>query len=107
MAEDYLRILRFFRFFAWYGSGRRDADGLRACMRGRAGLKTLSAERVWSETKKLLSADDPGRALLWMRQIGVLTDIVPESEKWGIDSIPSLVGTEQAHGWAPDPLLRL
>lgn len=105
--EDYLRILRFFRFFAWYGQGRPDADGLRACMRGRAGLKGLSAERIWSEMKKLLSASDPGRALLWMRQISVLTDIVPESEKWGIDAIPALVECEQALGWKPDPLLRL
>lgn len=107
IAEDYLRILRFFRFFAWYGGGRPDADGLRACMRGRTGLKTLSAERVWSETKKLLSAPDPGRSLLWMRQIGVLNDIVPESEKWGIDAIPALVEAEKTLAWSPDPLLRL
>ncbi|MCX8996596.1 CCA tRNA nucleotidyltransferase [Rhizobiaceae bacterium BDR2-2] len=107
IAEDYLRILRFFRFFAWYGGGRPDPDGMRACARGRPGLKTLSAERVWSELKKLLAAPDPGRALLWMRQIGVLTDILPESEKWGIDAIPALVDCEQSLGWTPDPLLRL
>ena len=107
IAEDYLRILRFFRFFAWYGDGRPDADGLRACVRGRSGLKTLSAERVWSEMKKLLAARDPGRALLWMRQTGILTDIIPESEKWGIDAIPALIEAEQSLGWSPDPLLRL
>lgn len=107
IAEDYLRILRFFRFFAWYGGGRPDAEGLRACARARAGLKTLSAERVWSETKKLLAAPDPGRALLWMRQTGILTDILPESEKWGIDAIPALIECEKALGWKPEPLLRL
>ena len=70
--EDYLRILRFFRFFAWYGDGRPDAEGLKACARLKEGLDQLSAERVWSELKKLLSAPDPSRALLWMRQAGVL-----------------------------------
>ncbi|KRB50827.1 poly(A) polymerase [Rhizobium sp. Root708] len=107
IAEDYLRVLRFFRFFAYYGSGRPDADGLRAAAAARAKLKTLSAERVWSELRKLLSAPDPGRALLWMRQMGVLTEILPESEKWGIDAIPALVATETALEWTPDPLLRL
>lgn len=105
--EDYLRILRFFRFFAWYGRGRPDADGLRACVRHKGGLVRLSAERVWSELKRLLSAPDPSRALLWMRQTGILTAVLPESEKWGIDAIPSLIDTEKAMGWAPDFLLRL
>ena len=107
IAEDYLRILRFFRFFAHYGSGRPDATGLKASAAARSKLRTLSAERVWSELKKLLSAADPGRALLWMRQAGVLTEILPESEKWGIDAIPALVGTEKALGWDADPRLRL
>jgi poly(A) polymerase len=105
--EDFLRILRFFRFFAQYGSGRPDADGLRACARLKEGLLRLSAERVWSELKKLLGAADPARALLWMRQASVLSTILPESEKWGIDAIHALVAAEQAAGWAPDPLLRL
>ncbi|MBP1852571.1 CCA tRNA nucleotidyltransferase [Rhizobium halophytocola] len=105
--EDYLRVLRFFRFFAWYGKGRPDADGLRASARAKAKLSTLSAERVWAETKKLLSAPDPGRALLWMRQSGVLSAVLPETEKWGIDAIPGLVRAEQALHWTPDPLLRL
>jgi poly(A) polymerase len=107
IAEDHLRILRFFRFFAFYGSGRPDADGLRACARAKDRLSTLSAERVWAETKKLLSAPDPSRALLWMRQAGVLTEILPETEKWGIDAIHGLVAAEKSLGWAPDPLLRL
>ncbi|OQM76850.1 CCA tRNA nucleotidyltransferase [Manganibacter manganicus] len=105
--EDYLRILRFFRFFAWYGDGRPDAEGLKACARLKEGLDRLSAERVWSELKKLLSAPDPARALLWMRQAGVLSRILPESEKWGIDAIHGLVEAERALGWEPDAMLRL
>ncbi len=107
IAEDHLRILRFFRFFALYGSGRPDAEGLKACARAKDKLGKLSAERVWSETKKLLGAPDPGRALLWMRQAGVLTEILPETEKWGIDAIPGLIDAEKAFGWQPDALLRL
>jgi poly(A) polymerase len=42
-----------------------------------------------------------------MRQVSVLTEILPETEKWGIDAVPSLVATEQSLGWKPDPLLRL
>lgn len=105
--EDYLRILRFFRFFAWYGDGRPDAEGLKACARLKEGLTQLSAERVWSELKKLLSAPDPSRALLWMRQAGVLTAVLPESEKWGIDAIHGLARTGKDLGWTTDPMLRL
>ncbi|ASY69835.1 CCA tRNA nucleotidyltransferase [Sinorhizobium fredii] len=107
VAEDYLRILRFFRFFAHYGSGRPDAEGLRACAQARAKLATLSAERVWGEMEKLLAAEDPGRALLWMRQAGVLGEVLPETEKWGIDAIPGLIAAEKIFSWVPEPLLRL
>lgn len=105
--EDYLRILRFFRFFAWYGRGRPDADGLRACARLKSGLTQLSSERVWSELKRLLAAPDPCRSLLWMRQSGVLDVVLPESEKWGIDAIFPLVRTETDLEWPADALLRL
>ncbi len=105
--EDYLRILRFFRFFAWYGDGRPDPEGLKACARLKEGLDRLSAERVWAELKKLLGAPDPARALLWMRQAGVLSRVLPETEKWGIDAIHALVAAERDLGWAPDPLSRL
>ena len=107
ISEDYLRILRFFRFFAWYGGGRPDAAGIKASARLKGGLEKLSAERVWSEMKKLLGAEDPGRALLWMRQAGVLTAVLPETEKWGIDAIGPLIDAEKTFGWKPDPLLRL
>lgn len=105
--EDYLRILRFFRFYAWYGDGRPDADGLKACARLKDGLGQLSAERVWMEMKKLLAAPDPARALLWMRQSGVLSAILPETANWGIDSVHGLIAAGRALGWPPDPMLRL
>jgi poly(A) polymerase len=105
--EDHLRILRFFRFFAWYGSGRPDADGLKACARLKDTLLDLSVERVWMELKKLLGAPDPSRALLWMRQAGVLSVAVPESEKWGIDAVHAVVSAGRDLGWKPDPMLRL
>jgi poly(A) polymerase len=107
IAEDHLRILRFFRFFAWYGSGRPDAGGLKACARAKESLGNLSAERVWKELKSLFSAPDPGRSLLWMRQTGVLTFLLPETEKWGIDAIGGLILAETDFEWAPDPMLRL
>ncbi|SOE14612.1 poly(A) polymerase [Hoeflea halophila] len=107
IAEDYLRVLRYFRFFAHYGTGRPDANALKACARARGSLGKLSSERVWKELKALLKARDPGRALLWMRQSGVLGAVLPESEKWGIDSIGPLIATETALDWEPDPMLRL
>ena len=105
--EDYLRILRFFRFFAWYGSGRPDASGLKACAKLKGGLDDISAERVWIELKKTLEAKDPSRALLWMRTTGVLNIVLPESEKWGIDLIPSLLTVEELCKFEIDPMLRL
>ena len=105
--EDHLRILRFFRFFAWYGRHRPDADGLRACARLKGGIESLSVERVWQEVRKTLAARDPSRALLWMRQTGVLTVALPETERWGIDAVPQLTAAEDAFDWRPDPLLRL
>ena len=95
--EDALRILRYYRFFAWYGKGRPDAEGLKATSATKALIDNLSAERIWMELKKLLSADDPSRALLWMRTTGVLSRVLPESDKWGIDAIPGLIRNEAFH----------
>ncbi len=105
--EDSLRILRFFRFFAWYGGGRPDAGGLKACAAGKGLLAGLSVERVWMELKKMLTAPDPGRAILWMRTTGILGGVLPETHKWGTDAIPGLLRLEQEQGWEPDPLFRL
>lgn len=105
--EDSLRILRFFRFFAHYGQSRPDAAGLKACSAQRELLEGLSAERIWMELKRLLSAKDPSRSLLWMRTTGILSIILPESEKWGIDTIPGLMRLEERQHWSADTMLRL
>lgn len=103
--EDYLRSLRFFRFFAWYGTGRPDRDALRAVVRTKAGLETLSVERVWSELKKMLLAQTPERAILWMRTTEVFNAVLPEN--WGLDQFHWLINLEGERNWSPDPLQRL
>jgi poly(A) polymerase len=79
IAEDYLRILRFFRFHAIYGDPAQglDADGLAACAADAAGIDTLSRERVGAEMRKLLLAQDPAPALAAMEQAGILTLVLP------------------------------
>ncbi len=77
VAEDYLRILRFFRFHARYGVGPPDRGCLAAIQSGVPGLARLSAERVWSELKRILQAPDPTASLLLMAQTGVLAAIDP------------------------------
>ena len=77
--EDFLRILRFFRFHAWYGRGAPDAAALAACRRLADGMARLSAERVSSELMKLLSAPDPRAAVAAMDAAGVLSRMLPEA----------------------------
>ncbi len=104
--EDYLRILRFFRFYAWYGDVNEgpDADGLAACADNIAGLKSLSAERVTAELLKLLSAPDPAPALASMASTGALAQVLPGANTW---SMATLVHLEQAAGLTPRIMLRL
>jgi poly(A) polymerase len=78
--EDFLRILRFFRFHAWYGRGRPDAAALAACRSLASGMTRLSAERVSSELMKLLAAPDPRAAARAMADAGVLAQVLPEAE---------------------------
>ena len=103
--EDYLRILRYFRFFAWYGKGRPDRESVKACARLKDGMSALSAERVWKELEKLLAAPDPSKALRWMRTAEVLQVILPESIH--VDRACALIALEHEMDWPPDPLLRL
>ncbi len=77
--EDYLRILRFFRFYAWYGRGEPDAEAMVACAALAEGMTRLSAERVSKEMLKLLAAPDPRRAVAAMREAGVLAQVLPEA----------------------------
>ncbi|MBF9059503.1 CCA tRNA nucleotidyltransferase [Rhodobacterales bacterium HKCCSP123] len=101
--EDYLRILRFFRFHAWYADpeGGLDAEGLAACAAGVDGLDRLSRERVGAEVKKLLAAPDPAPAVAAMARSGVLAHTLP-----GADArlLPVLVALESV---PPDPIRRL
>jgi poly(A) polymerase len=76
--EDYLRILRFFRFNAWYAKGPIDPHGLHACADLVAGLDSLSVERIWKEAKKLLAAPDPRSAWEGMEAIEVRARALPE-----------------------------
>jgi poly(A) polymerase len=76
--EDYLRILRLFRFFAWYGRGSIDPATLAACRAHVAGLARLSAERVQMEISKTLAAPAPAPVLAAMKECGVLQAVLPE-----------------------------
>jgi poly(A) polymerase/tRNA nucleotidyltransferase (CCA-adding enzyme) len=78
--EDYLRIFRFFRFFARYGRGAPDSEAVAAIARLRGGVNSLSAERVWSELKRILAAPDPRVAVRLMRQTGVLDLVLPDAD---------------------------
>ncbi len=104
--EDYLRILRFFRFHAWYGdpAAGLDAEALAAISALSGGLETLSRERVGAEIKKLLAAPDPGPSVAAMARTGVLGCVLPGADA---RALPILVHHEQALGAAPDPMRRL
>jgi poly(A) polymerase len=104
IAEDYLRILRFFRFHAQYGDPGQglDADGLAACAAGADGLAQLSAERVGTELRKLLSAPDPAPAIAAMAHAGILTRVLPGADA---RALPMLVHLEA--GTPPNWLRRL
>jgi len=78
--EDYLRILRFFRFFARYGRAEPDGDAVTAISGLRDGVGLLSVERIWSEVKRILLADDPRAAVALMDQTGVLELVVPRAD---------------------------
>lgn len=77
ITEDYLRILRFFRFFARYAQSSPDPDAIAAIQTHRTGLARLSPERIWSELKRILLAPNPLTALDLMAQTGILPLILP------------------------------
>jgi poly(A) polymerase len=104
--EDTLRILRFFRFNAWYGDAALgiDADGLAACAAEVEGLDGLSRERVGGEMLKLLAAPDPAPAVAALAATGGLARVLPGSDP---RPLPVLVAHEQALGVPGDALRRL
>ena len=100
--EDRLRVLRFFRFYAWFGRPPLDGEGFAACRRNAATLGALSAERVAKELLRLLAAPAPADALEAMVEAGALDHWLPEF--LGTRILRVLIDRE---GDQPDPLRRL
>jgi poly(A) polymerase/tRNA nucleotidyltransferase (CCA-adding enzyme) len=96
IAEDYLRILRFFRFYARFGHVPPDAATLQALRAGIPGLARLSVERVWNELHRILAAPDPVAAVEQMDRLGIWTAVVPEAS-----------AVDRLGGLPADPVLRL
>jgi poly(A) polymerase len=105
IAEDYLRILRFFRIHAAYGSGEPDRAGYLACIAERAGLATLSAERVRTEMLKLMVAQGAANAITAMADGGLLLAIFGGVAYTG--PFAAMITAERLLGLAPDPVRRL
>jgi len=105
IGEDYLRILRFFRFHAAYGHGAPDAAGLHACIEARDGLEKLSRERVRMEVLKLLPARGAEPVLWVMAESGLLLPVLG-----GVPLIPTFAAMracESTLDLAPDAISRL
>jgi len=100
IAEDYLRILRYFRFQSRYGRTPPDAATQAALRAGIPGLAQLSVERVWMELRRILAAPDPGEGVCLMAQLGVLHGVAPELRAEPLVPL-------QASGAPADPILRL
>lgn len=102
--EDYLRILRLFRFHAWYGKGEIDSEALAACVAEKSGIRNLSSERIQKEMLRLLEAKDPLPALTAMEAAGILDEIVSGAS---VARLRILVAIERAHDSLPEAILRL
>jgi len=106
IAEDSLRILRFFRFHAWYADQAHgfDPEGLAACEALAGGIDRLPAERIGQEIRKLLDAPDPAPATRAMERTGILTRVLPGAQA---AALPALVRLEPALAARPDAMRRL
>ena len=107
IAEDHLRILRFFRFHARFGRGEPDAPALAACAARANDLMALSRERIADELLKLLALPGPLSAVTLMVEHGILRPVLPEIGADGIERLNALIALEQALGVSPDALRRL
>lgn len=105
IAEDHLRILRYFRFHARYGHGAPDPHALEACVERANDLMALSRERIADELLKLFALDDPTPTVRLMHERGLFAPVVPEVA--GIDRLGRLVAAERSAGIKADPLRRL
>lgn len=109
IGEDALRLLRFFRFYAWYGRPPADAGALAACRARAADVRRLSGERVRGELLRILSSADPVAVLQLMRDDAVLAEVLPEAGD--LDRLRHLVWLEESAiaraSVRPDPTRRL
>jgi poly(A) polymerase len=105
IAEDYLRILRFYRFTAEYAAGTIDREGHAACAALQAGLERISAERIRAELLKLLTAPHALLAVSEMDETGLLARILGRATD--VVTFARLVAIEAANAIAADPVLRL
>ncbi len=108
ITEDVLRLLRFFRFQAYYGRGPADGEALAAVEKLAPRIPTLSGERIWGEMMRLLMAPDPAAIFRLMADHGVISHLLPGAV-W-IERLGALAGLEAAQGAqgiAADPLRRL
>jgi poly(A) polymerase len=103
--EDVLRLLRFYRFHAWYGRGEADAAARAGCRASTPLLPTLSGERVQAELLKLLGAKDPLPSLRMMQEDGVFARILPKTRS--LDVMARLIKLEPPSKSGPDALRRL
>jgi poly(A) polymerase len=106
IAEDHLRILRFFRFHARFGSGEPDPAGLAACAARANDLMALSRERIADELLKLLGLPDPAPTVALMLEHGIFAPVLPEIEEPGSRRLARLPEQEKAAGVPADPLRR-
>lgn len=107
LAEDHLRILRYFRFLARFGQGEPDPDAYAACRAAANSLMALSRERIADELLKLLAVDAPLSSVKLMIDGGILAAVLPEIDQGGLERLKALIPREQAAGVAASPLRRL
>ena len=107
IAEDHLRILRYFRFHARFGSGDPDPGALDACSARANDLMALSRERIADELLKLLAIEDPAATVGIMLQRAILQPVLPEIEPERLVDLDALVEAERSAEIAPDALRRL
>ena len=107
IAEDHLRILRFFRFHARFGAGAPDAEALAACAARANDLMALSRERIADELLKLLAVTDPSPTVAIMLDRDILRPVLPEIARSALQRLDILVKAEERAGIPPDPLRRL
>jgi poly(A) polymerase len=107
IAEDHLRILRFFRFHARFGSGAPDRAALDACTERANDLMALSRERIADELLKLLAIADPSNTVGIMLDRQILRPVLPEIESVRLADLRAVIASEREAGIEPDPLRRL